>query len=137
MVAIILMCASALIIFLMGAAHLILTFRGRKFWPHDESLQVVMSQMSPRISAQTSMWRAWIGFNASHSLGAIFFGLVYGHLALVRSDLLFASWFLLSLGGAMLTGLLLLARLYWFHVPFKGVALSLALYVASIFIRNS
>ena len=27
------------------------------------------------ITPQTTLWRAWIGFNASHSLAAILFGL--------------------------------------------------------------
>jgi hypothetical protein len=35
------------------------------------------------------MWKAWIGFNASHAYGAIFFGLIYGYLALEHSLLFF------------------------------------------------
>src|SRR5438046_6957052 len=30
------------------------------------------------------MWRAWVGFNASHSMGAMLFGLVFAFLALAH-----------------------------------------------------
>jgi hypothetical protein len=35
------------------------------------------------------MWKAWVGFNASHSYGAILFGLVYGYLASMSSEVVF------------------------------------------------
>jgi hypothetical protein len=54
-----------------------------------------MSQTHLVLTRQTTMWRAWIGFNASHSMGAVFFGLVYGYLALLHVELLFRSPFLL------------------------------------------
>lgn len=50
------------------------------------------------------MWKAWVGFNASHALGAILFGLVYGYLALLHLAFLFQSWFLLAVGFALLVG---------------------------------
>jgi hypothetical protein len=78
------------------------------------------------------MWRAWIGFNASHSLGAILFGLIYGFLALVHSQLLFQSPFLLVVGLAMVGGFFVLGKVYWFSIPFIGIGISLACYVASI-----
>ena len=55
------------------------------------------------------MWRAWVGFNASHSYGAIFFGLVYGYLALAHGALLFASPYLLGVGLLLLGGYVVLA----------------------------
>jgi hypothetical protein len=91
-----------------------------------------MQQVSPVLSSETTMWRAWIGFNASHSLALIVFGLIYGYLALSNSEFLFRSPILLVLGFGMLFGLLALARLYWFSVPFWGVFLSLLCYIGSI-----
>ena len=78
------------------------------------------------------MWRAWVGFNVSHSMGAILFGLVFGFLALAHGPLLFQSPFLLVVGLAMLGGFVVLGKLYWFSAPFRGVSMSLACYVASI-----
>lgn len=78
------------------------------------------------------MWRAWVGFNASHSMGAIKFGLVFGFLALADGQLLFQSTFLLVVGMAMLGGFVVLGKVYWFSTPLTGVSISLACYVASI-----
>ena len=76
--------------------------------------------------------RAWIGFNASHSYGAMLFGLVYGHLAVAHPALLLGSPFLLSLGLALLLAYVQLARRYWFSVPFRGLLLSAALYAGAL-----
>jgi hypothetical protein len=57
----------------------------------------------PPITKETTMWRCWVGFNASHSIGLILFGLVFGFLALAHGQLLFQSPFLLVVGLAMET----------------------------------
>ena len=91
-----------------------------------------MQQVSPVVTRQTTMWKAWVGFNASHSMGAMLFGLIYGYLAIAHGPLLFQSPFLLIVGLAMLGGLVTLGKIYWFSVPFTGVSIALACYVASI-----
>lgn len=63
---------SAAIVCLLGVAYWVLTFYSDKFQPRDQSLLLHLQRESPQLTRQTSMWRAWIGFNASHSLGAIF-----------------------------------------------------------------
>lgn len=127
-----LMAASAGIILLLGSLHLLYTFRGKKLYPRDTHLERQMDQVSPVITRQTTMWRCWIGFNASHSLGAMLFGLVYGYLALQHTALLFGSPFLLLVGAAALAAWLWLAKTYWFSVPLAGIALSLLLYGAAV-----
>ncbi|HEV8331687.1 MAG TPA: hypothetical protein VGQ22_09745 [Steroidobacteraceae bacterium] len=126
------MTVSALVLLTLGVLHLIYTFSGPKLMPRDPALQARMNEAPLVITRQTTMWRAWIGFNASHSMGAILFGLVYGFLANAHPELLFNSPFLLAVGVAMLGGLAVLAKLYWFRIPFAGVVISLACYVLSI-----
>jgi hypothetical protein len=123
-----LLVASAGIMLLLGCAHLFYTFRGTKLLPRDPELRTRMQQVAPVITRQTTMWRAWIGFNASHSLGVILFGAVYGYLAVTHSDLLFHSIFLLSLGAILLVGYVWLAKRYFFRIPFRGVVLATLLY---------
>ncbi|MGC9987015.1 MAG: hypothetical protein ABSC07_00395 [Terriglobales bacterium] len=126
------MVLSSGIIFTLGVVHLVYTFWGPKLTPRDPALQISMSQISPVISKETTMWRAWMGFNATHSMGAILFGLVFGYLALAHGQLLFQSLFLLAVGLAMLGGLVVVSRVYFFSVPLTGICISLACYVASI-----
>jgi hypothetical protein len=128
----ILMVLSAGIVFTLGVAHLIYTFWGPNLTPRDPALQVSMSQITPVITKETTMWRCWVGFNATHSMGLILFGVVFGFLALAHGELLFQSPMLLGVGLAMLGALVVLCKLYFFSMPLAGMSLSLAGYVASI-----
>jgi len=128
----ILMVASAGIIFALGVIHLVYTFWGRLLTPRDSALESRMREVSPVITSETTMWKVWVGFNASHSFGAILFGLIYGYLAIAAGGLLFASPFLLLVGFAMLAGFVVLGKLYWFSVPFRSICVAFACYVASI-----
>ena len=132
MIAIVLMVASATILLVLGTLHLIYTFFGQKLTPRDPALQILMREVSPVITKETTMWRCWVGFNASHSMAAMHFGLIYGFLAVAHGGLLFSSAYLLVVGLLILGGFFVLGKLYWFSVPFIGISVSLACYVASI-----
>jgi hypothetical protein len=132
MQAALLVAASATVVLTLGLIHLLYTFRGTKLLPRDAALQDQMERVHPNITRQTTMWRAWIGFNASHSMGAILFGLVYLYLALAMPAALFGSLFLRALGLAFLCGYVLLGWRYWFSVPFRGVLLALVLFAAGL-----
>lgn len=127
-----LMVASAAIILVLGLVHLLYTFHGNRFHPRDAALEARMQEVSPVLTRQTTMWKAWVGFNASHSFGAILFGLVYGHLALFHAGMLFASRFLLVLGLVLLVAYVALGNRYWFSVPNRGIALATVFYVAAL-----
>ena len=137
MAARILMVLSASIVFMLGAVHLAYTFRGPELTPRDPALQVSMTQISPVITKETTMWRCWVGFNASHSIGLILFGLVFGYLAIAQGQLLFRSPFLLIVGLAMLGGFVVLCKVYFFSAPLTGISISLACYVASIVLSRA
>jgi hypothetical protein len=127
-----LLAASAAIPFVLGTAHLLITFRGTGLQPREAALIAQMQQAPLVLTRQTTMWRAWIGFNASHSLGAMLFGVVYAYLALLHPAFLFASTFLLGLGLLWLAVYAELARRYWFRIPLRGLLLALGLYLAAL-----
>lgn len=129
-----LMVVSAVIIALLGTGHLLLTLRGPKLLPRDRELRAAMENTHPVITTQTTMWRAWYGFNISHSMGAIMFGFFYGYLALVYPEVLFGSWPLLGFGLITLLAYLVLAKRYWFITPLMGISLALACYVLSVLV---
>jgi len=128
----VLMVLSAGIAFTLGVFHLVYTFWGTMLTPRDHALQISMTQIAPVITNETTMWRCWVGFNASHSMGLILFGLVFGFLALAHAQLLFKSPFLLVVGLAMLGGFVVLSKVYFFSAPLRDLSISLACYVASI-----
>ncbi len=122
--------ASAGILGMMGILHLVLTFWGGKLAPRDTAVQTAMQTTNLSLTAETTVWRAWLGFNSSHSMCAIFFGLVFGFLAARHPDFLFHSAYLQLLSGAVLLCFVILARLYWFSMPLLGVSIALGCYVA-------
>lgn len=120
--------ASAAIVLLLGTLHLLLTYFSAKFVPRDADLTAHMQCVSPAISPQTTLWRAWIGFNASHSLGAMLFGALYGYLGLLHLHMLLDAPLLLAIGLLFLGTMLVLAQRYWFRVPLLGIGLALLLF---------
>jgi hypothetical protein len=123
---------SASIVFTLGVLHLVFTFAGVKLTPRDSALQIRMTQIAPVITKETTMWRCWVGFNASHSMGLMLFGMVFGYLALAQGGLLFRSPFLLVVGLVMLVGLAALCKVYFFTIPLAGISISLCCYVAGV-----
>ena len=91
-----------------------------------------MENVSLVMTEETTVWKAWIGFNTSHSLGMILFGAIYGYLALVHRQLLFRSEFLLLTGLMMLAAFAYLGWRYWFSAPFRGVLLVGVLYLTGM-----
>ena len=132
MLASILIAVSAAVVLLFGSLHLLYTFNGSKLHPRDPALTAAMKLDHPVITRQTTVWRANLGFNATHSMGLMLFGLIYGYLALAQPVMLWQSSFLLALGLATLIAYVVLARLYFFSVPFRGVTLAALFYMAGL-----
>jgi len=129
-----LIAGAAGICLVLGGIHVLYTFRGAKLAPRDGELLRRMKSVSPVISSETTVWKCWVGFNASHGFGCILFGAVYGYLALVHSVFFFRSIFLQLLGVLFLVGYAFLGKRYWFSIPFRGILLATTLYVLGLLI---
>ena len=123
-----LIAAAALVLGTLGVVHVVFTLHGERLHPRDPGVREAMERSALRITRQTTMWRANLGFNLSHGLGMAAFALVYGHLALARPEVLATSTFLGGLGMAVLLAYLALARRYFFRVPVLGVGFACGLY---------
>ena len=127
-----LIASSATVVGLLGTIHLLYTFHGSKLHPRDAATTQAMQATHPVLTRETTVWRAVKGFNASHSLGAMLFGLVYGYLATQHIALLQQSVFLQALGMSTLLAYLALAWRYWFSIPRRGIALACMLFAAGL-----
>jgi hypothetical protein len=115
----------------LGSAHLIYTFFTDKFDTRDPAVGKAMKNTSPVLTSRTTVWRAWIGFNASHSLGAMVFAAFYlmlaiDHMAVIRAAPGFA-W-LAAINGLAYLGL---AKAYWFRTPFIGILIATICFVVA------
>jgi len=131
MISKILWISGASISLVLGVIHLCYTFFTTKFDPRNKDLIDEMKNTSPRLTNQTTMWKAWIGFNASHSSGAIFIGLINIILPIENFSVLENSFFLSVSTIAASVFYLWLARKYWFSVPFGGILLATGCFILS------
>ncbi|GAB6262616.1 hypothetical protein L4174_009615 [Photobacterium sp. CCB-ST2H9] len=121
---------------LLGTIHLFYTFFTEKFTPFDASVTEAMKATSPRLTKETTVWRAWVGFNASHSLGVMFFAAVYISLATYHFEVVKSSLWLSVLPVIVGFAYLILAYKYWFKIPFIGVIMSLCCFMFSAWLIN-
>lgn len=125
--------AGALIFGLLGILHLAYTLFTGKFSPRDAATEAAMKLTHPRLTRRTTLWEAWVGFNASHSLGAMLFAAIYLLLALAHMDWLREAPGLVWLAALGALAYLALAVRYWFRTPLIGIALaSVCFLVAAI-----
>jgi hypothetical protein len=133
MTAKVLMLISAGTLLSIGALHIIFTFFTRKLDPQDPALQARMSQVPLALIKRTDMWSCWIGFNVSHGIALMLFGLVYGFLAAAHGEILFNSPFLLTVGLIVVASVFALGTAYWFRrPPYIFIGVPLACYAASM-----
>jgi hypothetical protein len=122
---------------ILGIIHLLYTFLTNKFEARDSSVTKAMKRTSPVLTKETSVWGAWVGFNASHSLGAMLVAAVYIPLATSYFNIIQQSvWFSIL---PTLVGLsyLVLAKKYWFRIPFYGVLVSTLCFVGAAVLINT
>lgn len=123
---------SALIFLSLGSMHLYYTFFSEKFRPRNNQVEMDMRGSSPQLTRQTTMWNAWIGFNASHSVGAMFYGLINLILIWDDFDYLRHAYPLLLLDLITLLYYMFLARKYWFRIPLSGIVISTVFFISAI-----
>jgi hypothetical protein len=77
------------------------------------------------------MWRGWVGFNLSHSLGILLFGAVV--VLVGRTPVSFGHNAAIFLPLAVVVSLayLGLGLAYWFRTPLIGISVSVVLFSAA------
>ncbi|MBO9728110.1 MAG: hypothetical protein J7623_05675 [Chitinophaga sp.] len=104
------------IIALMGLLHLRITLGTNKLFPRNEKLITDMESTSLQMTPRLTMWKSWIGFNATHGSGAAFIGITNFYLALNHFAFLKSSQFLLLLTLLAVGFYAWVAWKYWFKV---------------------
>ena len=117
---------------LLGFAHLLFTFFTNKFDAFNSDVTESMKGTTPVLTKETTMWEAWVGFNASHSLGAILIAAVYIPLAAFNMDVISENIYYSILLVIISLAYLGLAHRYWFKVPLLGIAVATACFLGSI-----
>ena len=120
---------------LEGIAHAWLTIRNprapRSLAPVSDDVRLAMLDARLRLAPRMTMWRCWVGFNLSHSLGLIVFGGFLTGLAVTDFDFVERSLFFR--GGSVIVALVYacMAVRYWFWVPAASMAVAAGCFVVS------
>lgn len=112
---------------ILGLLHAVYTLqdirRPRRLVPDDPSVSAAMAGSFVRLArGGTTMWQAWVGFNFSHSLGAVLFGVLCIFSGAAMGTVVVPGWVLFLLWVIGLT-YLALGVLYWFRIPIVGIAI--------------
>ncbi|MEO6229503.1 MAG: hypothetical protein ABIP10_05205 [Ferruginibacter sp.] len=125
--------AGSLPFIVLGAIHLLYTFFTNKFSTRNKALEEEMKTSFPVLTRQTTMWKAWIGFNASHSSGAIYIGLINFIAAIQYSGVLQSPVFI-ALNMTTVFFYCWLGKKYWFSTPFTGILISTCCFSIAVLI---
>jgi hypothetical protein len=125
---------------LLGTAHgfltLLDTFRPRFFTPMDDQVRIAMAQTSLRLADQMDLWAAWLGFNFSHGLGLVCFGLSLLLISFSQPKLVLGFTPLSALAMAGSIAYLVLAVQFWVYVVALGAATSFLCVAASVLLAS-
>ena len=127
----ILLIIGATIFGVLGALHLYYTFFTNMFMTRDRKVAEAMKATSPLLTDRTTMWATWIGFNGSHSLGAIFIAVFYILLATTHMEAIRETKSFILLAVLIGASYLYLAIKYWFRIPLIGILIATICFVIS------
>ncbi len=125
--------AGSLPFIILGTIHLLYTFFTNKFSSRNKLVEEEMKTSFPILTKETTMWKAWTGFNASHSSGAIYIGLINLFVAIYYFAIVTTPVFLI-LNIVTVLFYLWLAKKYWFSTPFKGILIASCCFVLAAII---
>ncbi len=121
----------SVIITVMGSLHMYYTFFTDKFSSKNPKVVEEMKASFPILTKEMTIWKAWISFNATHSSGAMFIGIINFYLALNHFEVLRSDHFFFLFGIITLGFYVWLAKKYWFRTVFMGAVTAFACFVVS------
>lgn len=119
----------------LGCLHALYTLldirHPRRIVPDDPAVAAAMVVSKVRLArGGTTMWKAWVGFNFSHSLGAVLFGALCVFTGMNFASSAVPQW-ALPLFVLIGTLYLILGVRYWFRIPIAGIAIATACFLAA------
>jgi hypothetical protein len=127
--------AGALPFLVLGTIHALVTPRSiadeKGLSPSDPAIREAMTRAHLKLTRRLTFWEAWVGFNFSHSLGAVLFGAFV--VLIGRSEASFQSQAHVFLPFAVVVAgtYLAIGIRYWFVKPITGIGISAGCYVVA------
>ncbi|MDH3232334.1 MAG: hypothetical protein OEQ29_02320 [Alphaproteobacteria bacterium] len=127
--------AGALPFLLLGSLHIIYTLmderQPRRLTQRDHDLVKRMRSNTLALTKETTVWRAWIGFNLSHGLGVVLFAVAMIYMAALHFEPVRASAPIVLIAAPVIAAIYVgLSIRYWFSIPAIGSGLGAGLLLA-------
>ena len=126
--------AAGVVFVLLAVTHVVLTPQRtdehRGLAPAEQAVAESMARARVRLSDSMDMWRAWVGFNLSHSLGVGFLGLTILLIGRTSTSFAYNTALFLPLAIAASLAYLVIALVYWYRGPVIGDGAAVALLVS-------
>jgi hypothetical protein len=129
--------AGTIPLLLAGGGHALValadTVHPRYFTPRDASVRPAVEGTPIRLGgrAAPSMWKAWLGFNISHGLGAFTFGLLLLLIAIQDFKLVEQIDAIRPLSIAIPAIYLIVALRFWYYGPVIVTGTSTACFIVA------
>ncbi len=124
------------IFLVLGSLHGVLTLRDlshpRAFTPTDSAVREAMQGARLALNPRANLWKAWLGFNLSHSLGVALFGGVVLVIAVFHIGFFTDNPIVQVAFVVIAAAYLVLSMFFWFWGPAVGSALSLLCFLGAI-----
>jgi hypothetical protein len=128
-----LLIAGAGIFLLLGTVHGVYTLQDlgnpTHFTPRDAGLRAAMQQSSIALHPDINLWRAWLGFNLTHSLGLLMFGGAFLYLGVLHPALFPRSALLQLCSIAISAAYLIISLKFFFQTPAIGAGIAMICFV--------
>ena len=137
----VLVIVGAAILVLLGVGHVVFTLQstpaGGPMMPTDPAVRdamVVEGGLGLAPALESTLYRAWVGFNLSHSLGVIVVGaILLWHAVADLGAAVNETWFVVL--AAVPIAYFAMAVKYWFDKPRDAIAVAVVLVWAGIVIE--
>ena len=127
--------AGALPYIVLGLVHVSVTPRmpseAKGLSPRDPAIREAMTRETPLLTRRTTLWLGWVGFNLSHSLGVILFGVAVVLIGRSATSFEAQARVFLPFATVVSAAYLVLGVRYWFRTPILGIVLAAACFIAS------
>lgn len=135
-VAQVLLIVGASIFVFLGTAHGLLTLRDlftpRTFTPTDAHVRQAMQGARLAIHPRANLWKTWLGFNLSHSLGVLLFGGGFLIVAWRHFPIFAQSHLLQGVGLVVAATYFVLSICFWFSRPAIGCGVAFLCFLGSV-----
>lgn len=137
----ILVIIASLIFVLLGGFHGFLTLKDlinpTAFTPTDPALREAMQQSRIALHPGVNLWKAWIGFNVTHSLSLIFFGAPFLYFGIVKPNIFMSSVILQAIAVLVSAIYVILCIKFFFLTPAIASVIGLICFIVAVGLANA